>query len=197
MVPILLMNITITVKSYLNPDKVPDFFGIKPFVVLTWSMEPYILGGDLVVTKTVDPATLKVNDIISFKEGDTVITHRIVELTEIDGQPAFITKGDMNESTDAKTVGYSQVESIYMFRVAGLGKVAMFMQTPLGILLLVGFPLTGLILYDIIRNRLQRKKEMGAVEAQAEIERLKAELAQKSGMETANMEEPAELGVSA
>ena len=78
MAPILLMNITITVKSYLNPDKVPDFFGIKPFVVLTWSMEPLILGGDLVITKTVDPATLKVDDIISYKEGDTVITHRII-----------------------------------------------------------------------------------------------------------------------
>ena len=145
-------------------------------------MEPAIQKGDLVITRTTDPATLNVGDIISFREGETVITHRIEELTEQNGEPAFITKGDMNQSTDAKTVSYSQVESSYLFKVAGLGDIAMFMQTPVGILVLVGFPLTGLILYDVIRRRLDSRKDTaGAGDAQAEIERLKAELAMKDG----------------
>ncbi|MCL2695832.1 MAG: signal peptidase I [Clostridiales bacterium] len=182
--PILAMNLTIVIKSYTNPDRVPDFFGVKPFVVVTGSMEPAIFGGDLVVTKTVDPAALNVKDIIAFKDGTAVITHRIMELTEVGGEPAFITQGDANASPDEKPVLYSQVEGIFVFRVARLGHLAMFMQTPVGMIVFVGIPLCGFILYDIIRRRLSEKKEKSEerftdLEAQAEIERLRAALAAK------------------
>ena len=112
------MNVTLVVKSYINPDKVPDFFGIKPFIVLTGSMEKEISGGDLVVTRTIDPTTLKVGDIISYKIEDSVITHRIVELTENDSQPAFITKDDANNVADTDPVDHSQVEGKYLLQMA-------------------------------------------------------------------------------
>lgn len=174
------MNVTIVVKSYINPNKVPDFFGIKPFVVLTGSMEKEINGGDLVITKTVDPAKLKKNDIVSFKDGDSVITHRIIELTKKDGKPVFITKGDANNTPDENAVSYSQVEGLYLFKIAQLGNLAMFLQTPIGILVFVGIPFCGFILYDIIRRRRQNTKDLQKEqETQSEIERLKAQLAEK------------------
>ena len=151
--PILIMNLTIVVKSYINPDKVPDFFGIKPFVVATGSMETAIYGGDLVVTKTVNPAELKVRDIISFKDGNSVVTHRIIQLTEKDGQPAFITKGDANNVEDGNPVTYEQVEGVFVFKVRGLGDLAMFMQTQVGMIVFIGIPLCGFIIYDAIRRR--------------------------------------------
>ena len=178
--PVLIMNLTIVIKSYINPEKVPDFFGIKPFVVITGSMEPAVYGGDLVITKAIDPSKLKADDIISFKNGNSVITHRIVELTEKEGAPAFITQGDANNARDGDTVTYSQVEGIYLFKIDGLGNLAMFMQTPVGMLIFVGIPMCGFILYDIIRRRLAGQKEKTKdSETQAEIERLKAALAQK------------------
>jgi len=178
--PVLIMNLTIVIKSYINPDKVPDFFGIKPFVVATGSMEPAIFGGDLVITKTVDPAKLKAEDVISFKNGNSVITHRIKEITEKDGEIAFVTQGDANNVKDEDPVTYSQVEGIYLFNIGGLGNLAMFMQTPVGMLIFVGIPICGFILYDIIRRRLAGQKEKSKDnEAQAEIERLKAALAKK------------------
>jgi len=180
LMPVLIMNLTIVIKSYVNPGKVPDFFGIKPFVVVTGSMEPAIYGGDLVITKTVDPSKLKPNDIISFKDGNSVITHRIKELTEKDGEPAFITQGDANNAADENPVAYSQVEGIHLFKIGRLGNLAMFMQTPAGMLIFVGIPICSFILYDIIRRRLADQKEKSKdSEAQAEIERLKAALAQK------------------
>ena len=180
--PVLIMNLTIIIKSYINPGRVPDFFGIKPFVVLTDSMEPEISGGDLVVTRVVDPARLKELDIISFKEGESVITHRIIELSEKDGEPVFITQGDSNNVKDRNPITYSQVESIYLFKISRFGHLAMFMQTPVGLLAFVGIPLCGFILYDIIRRRLAYQKESARDSgAQAEIERLKAELAKRDG----------------
>ena len=177
--PILIMNLTIVIKSYINPDKVPDFFGIKPFVVVTGSMEPVIDGGDLVFTKTVDPAKLKANDIISFKSGNSVITHRIAELTKKNGAPVFITQGDANNTKDEDLVAYPQIEGVYLFKISRLGNLAMFMQTPAGMLIFVGIPLCAFIIYDIIRRRLAAQKErLKDSKAKAEIERLKAELAE-------------------
>ena len=179
--PILIMNLTIIIKSYINPNKVPDFFGIKPFVVITDSMTPAIHGGDLVVTKTVDPRKLQVDDIISFKEGTSVITHRIKELTEKDGEPAFVTKGDSNNANDTNPVIYSQVEGVYLFKIERLGNLAMFMQTTTGMLIFVGIPICGFIIYDIIRHRIAVKKEKSKdMLAQAEIKKLKDQLAAKN-----------------
>jgi len=184
LVPILLMNLTIIVKSYINPDAVPDFFGIKPFVVLSGSMEPEILVGDLVIVQNVDPANLKANDVISFRDGESVVTHRIMELTETEGAPAFITRGDANNSDDTKPVTYEQVEGIYLFKINGVGNLAMFMQTPMGLLVFVGIPLCAFILYDILRRKFEDSKgDKKYNDAQAEIERLKAELEQKSSTE--------------
>jgi len=177
LIPILAMNLTIIVKSYLNPNEIPDFFGIKPFIVVTGSMEGTIDGSDFIVTKVVEPEALEVGDIISYSIDTSVITHRIIEKTEVDGQPAFITKGDANNTEDQDPVMYDQVESIYLFRIAGLGNVAMFMQTPVGMLVFIGIPLCCFILYDIIRRRLQVKKDSKKDdEMQSELESLRAQL---------------------
>ena len=151
--PILIMNLTIVVKSAVNPNQVPDFFGIKPFVVTTGSMEPAICGGDLVITKTVNPSKLQKNDIISYKDGNSVVTHRIIELTEKNGEPAFATQGDANHVKDEHPVTYSQVEGIYLFKIGRLGHFALFMQTPVGMLVFIGIPLCGFMIYDMIRRR--------------------------------------------
>jgi len=181
LLPVLIMNLTIVIKSYLDPEEIPDFFGIKPFVVVTGSMAPEIDGGDLVITKVLDPGTLQEGEIISFKDGRAVITHRIIELSETEEkEPAFVTKGDANNAADENLVEHSQVEGIHLFTIPRLGNLALFMQTPIGMLVFIGIPLCGFILYDIIRRRLQsRKDQTKDQEAQAEIERLKAVLAHK------------------
>lgn len=188
-VPIIVMNVTIIVKSYINPDEVPDFFGIKPFIVITGSMEGTIDGGDLVITKEVDPKTLEVGDIISYSIGQSVITHRIIDTTEVDGEPAFITKGDANDAEDDEPVIFDQVESIYLFRISGLGNVAMFMQTPQGMLVFIGIPLCLFVLYDIISRRLRTKKERKKDDAmQEELEKLWAKLDEKDSGQSGKKE---------
>lgn len=188
-IPIIVMNVTIIVKSYINPDEVPDFLGIKPFIVITGSMEGTIDGGDLVITKEVDPETLEVGDIISYSIGQSVITHRIIDMTEVDGDPAFITKGDANNAEDDEPVIFDQVESIYLFRISGLGNVAMFMQTPQGMLVFIGIPLCLFVLYDIISRRLRTKKERKKDDAmQAELEELRAQLDEKDSEQSGEKE---------
>lgn len=197
LIPLLVMNITIIVKSYINPDEVPDFFGIKPFIVLTGSMEDTIGGGDLVITKETDPETLEVGDIISYSIGNSVVTHRIVEMTEVEGKPAFITKGDANNTEDEEPVTYDQVEGIYIFSLAGLGNIAMFMQTTKGMLICIGIPVVLFILYDVIRRKMDKKREeKQQFAAQTEIDALKQRLSEVKNETLVETDTSAEAGAA-
>ena len=64
-VPILIFSFVILVNSILKPNEVPSFFGWKPFIVLSGSMETEINSGDIAVVKEVDVKEIKENDIIA------------------------------------------------------------------------------------------------------------------------------------
>ena len=51
LLPILFVNVVIIVNSYIHQDKIPSFFGWKPFIVLSETMENEIMDGDIVVVK--------------------------------------------------------------------------------------------------------------------------------------------------
>ena len=65
LIPLLLVNLWIIVQSKTNKDEVPSVFGIKPFIVLSGSMESEIHKGDLILTKLVDPIDVAINDVQS------------------------------------------------------------------------------------------------------------------------------------
>ena len=175
-VPLLLINVTLIVKSYTRPDKVPDFLGYKPFIVLSGSMEPSIMTGDMVFVKETDPDSLKVGDVIAYKSGSAVVTHRIVEVKSENGETRYVTQGDANNAADQSLVKPADVEGIYQRRVAGAGNLAMFMQTTTGMILFVVCPLVLFVLWDVIRRQLESRKEVSRTkELEMELERLRAE----------------------
>ena len=72
----------------------PNLFGYTFFEIVSGSMSPTIEKGDMILVKL--DTDYKVGDIISFKEDDSVITHRIVEIKE----NSYVTKGDSNNTLD-------------------------------------------------------------------------------------------------
>lgn len=138
LIPILFISSVILIDSFINKDEVPSFFGWKPFIVLSGSMESSILKGDLVIVKITDPSSLEVNDIIAFRdEQDTVTTHRIIETVTNDGVPYFVTKGDNNDSQDQNLVAYEDVEGIYQLRIPKVGNILMSLSEPTTIVIIV------------------------------------------------------------
>lgn len=158
-IPLLIVAGTIMYKANKYPDKIPDFLGYKPMIVLSGSMETAIHTGDLVLVKIVDTDILKENDIIAFRnEENKVTTHRIVGIIETEGKKCFKTKGDNNTSEDANLVETSDVEGIYVLRIAGLGNFLMFMQEPIGLaVVLLSILVLGLIVLYIL-NKIDEKK---------------------------------------
>lgn len=189
---IIIVNGTMIVKSYIYPDKVPDFLGYKPFIVLSGSMEPTILTGDLVLTKEIAAETIAKNDIITFKiDKDTVVTHRVTEVVNEDGALSFLTKGDANTGSDASVVKPENLEGKYLGRVGGLGRFAMFLQTPIGMLIFVVTPLCLFIVYDVVgRRRRSKQKSTREAELEAELAYLRATQKENSKSESKDVSLP-------
>lgn len=181
LIPILVVNCTLIVKSFVNKDEVPSFGGMFPMIILSDSMYPEFEYGDLIVCKSTDPESVKVGDIICFYDpegnGTTTVTHRVTEITTDDnGGLAWVTKGDANNSEDAALVPSTDLVGIYSTHFNGLGNVAMFMQTTKGLMICVVCPIILLILYDVIRRRLyDRAKKKDTDALMAELNALRAE----------------------
>ncbi len=179
LVPILIINCTLLIKGYTNPDKVPSIGGTFPMIVLTDSMYPEFIGGDLIFCKEAEPEEVQVGDVISFFDpdgtGTSVVTHRVLELTEVDGKLGFVTKGDSNNAIDRVAVSSEKLVGIYTgFRIEGAGDVAMFMQSTTGLIVCVLLPLVLLIGYDAIRRSIYNKRhEADKEQLMAELEELR------------------------
>lgn len=182
LIPILIINITLIIKSATNKDEVPSISGYLPMIVLTDSMYPEIKSGDLIICHTIDAEAVRENDVIAFFDpagnGSSVVTHRVAEIVNKDGKLSFRTKGDNNNTEDKDLVPAENLVGIYKTRIAGAGNIAMFMQTTTGLIVCVVLPIILLVGYDIIRRRVYEKKNKTDTDALlAELEALKAEKA--------------------
>lgn len=138
LVPILLVNLSIMFQANTDKEKIPSVFGYKPFIVLSGSMETDIRVGDLIITREVDPTTLKIGDVIAFRDPEqTVTTHRIIEIVDCYNDTCFITKGDNNSSQDQQLVELGDVEGIYAARIPGVGNMLKSLSEPATIIIVV------------------------------------------------------------
>ena len=177
--PILLINLTLIVKSFVHSDEVPSIGGIFPMIVLTDSMYPEIESGDLIICHTIEADEVQVDDVITFYDpmgnGTTVVTHRVLEITEENGERSFITKGDNNNVEDQKPVPEDKLIGIYQSRIPGAGNVAMFMQTTPGLILCCVCPALLLVGWDALRRKKYEKAKQQDTDALlAELEALRA-----------------------
>lgn len=176
----LVCNLTVIVKGALFPDRPPSVLGVTPMVVLSGSMsgeqEGHIEVGDLIFVRRADPAALEVGDVIAYMSGGTTVTHRITAIdTGDDGGLLFTTKGDANDTEDTSPVTEEQLVGLCFWRIPKVGDFALFLQTPLGMLLFVGAPVLAFLIYDILRRqRRAARQSRRAAELEAELELLRS-----------------------
>lgn len=112
-------------------------FGIDILTVLSPSMEPNYPTGSLIYLVDIDPAKLKVEDVITYRLSETTTaTHRIKEIVPDEEDPGvvrFRTKGDNNDNYDGSLVEFEDVEGKVIFCIPHLGHLAMYIQSPPGL----------------------------------------------------------------
>lgn len=125
------------------------------------SMEPELKIGDIVLVKEVAEGELKKEDIISFRQGQSVVTHRIIELNEDEKEKKYKTKGDNNNVEDKEEITYAQVEGKVIGKIPFLGKISGLLQgkiTIIVIALMVYIYFAHVSKVNRIKNRRQVKR---------------------------------------
>lgn len=107
-------------------------FPIYPSVVATGSMEPMIKPGDVIlverITKIEDINSLKEGDIIQFERGSILVSHRIIEIVEDQGENKYRTKGDNNPGADQQLVEAKYIKGTIKYVIPKIGWLTLLIK---------------------------------------------------------------------
>ena len=136
--------------------------GFDILTVLSPSMEPEYPTGSLIYLVDVDPAELKVEDVITYRISEkTTATHRIKQIIPDEDDPSIVrfrTKGDNNDDYDGSLVEFEQVEGKVVFCIPLLGYLAMYIQNPPGLYVAIGVALAIILFVMIVDTVTDDKK---------------------------------------
>ena len=105
--------------AYRNPDN----------TYLTEDMHQ-IQKNDLIITSNYRSyEDIKLYDVLTYKSGDILICHRVVDLQEENGKQYIITRGDSNNANDTR-FEYSLVKGKVVAVIPKVGAAALFLQSP-------------------------------------------------------------------
>jgi signal peptidase len=135
----------------------------RSYVVLSGSMEPAISAGDAIIVERVDPRTIAVGDVITYRTSDEGVptTHRVIgviDRTESGPTLAFRTQGDANEDADVGAVRPEQVIGSVVLVLPYVGHVVGFVGNEVGYVLLVLLPILLFVLNEAWTFRRSRRR---------------------------------------
>ncbi len=143
------------------------------YVIVSGSMEPLIKIKDAVLIKRVDTADdVKRGDVVTYRATDptyygVLITHRIVDIKEENGEKIYITKGDHNETVDRSPINLSQITGKVVMRIPKIGYIKYFLVSSYGWIIAIVIPSLLVIVMDVyklVKNIMNggKKNEKGA-----------------------------------
>lgn len=182
----------ISVVTSIKKGETPTIFGRAVFLVVTPSMEDTIMVGDIIFVDT-NPDNYHVGDIISFNKPDednVVITHRIIEIEEVDGVKYYTTQGDNNfESLDWEIdFTENQIIGKYTAKSGFIGKIYSAIYSGgislVFIVIILVFVSIGVMeVISIVKTLSEAKQEKSLEEEKAELVKIELERLRKEQKE--------------
>lgn len=158
-IPIIIYNLTLIIKYIINPTQTPDFLGYKTYEIVSRSMESTINKNDVIVVREVPKTEINENDIIAFDNGEEVITHRVIDIENIDGEIFYITKGDNNRNIDKDKITYEQIEGKYVFKINKFGYILNILKNRYLLSILFIILILCLIHIVMVKRRKNKREE--------------------------------------
>ena len=150
---------SLIIQKFVLKEEIPNVFGYKILQVMSGSMSGEFETGDTILIKEIkNESDLKIGDVITYRiEKNTMVTHRIVNITKIGEKLNYTLKGDANNIEDSEKVIFSNIEGIYVRKLNLIGKLINFMQKPYGMVIIFMTPIF-LILYVINNEKAKEEK---------------------------------------
>ena len=113
---IILVVTSLIIQKYILKEEVPNIFGYKILQVMSGSMSGEFETGDTILIKEIkEESDLKIGDVITYRIAkNTLVTHRIVNITKIGENLNYTLKGDANNVEDSEKILFSSIEGIYV-----------------------------------------------------------------------------------
>lgn len=152
---ILFVSIIIVVQKVTNNKE--SFFGYRIFRVQTGSMIPKYNIGDVILVKEKDIDKIKVGDDVTYKgESGSVkgllVTHRVIDIEEVEGKKAFHTKGIANNLEDPIVYG-NQINGVVQTKLYILSLICLLLNNKYVFYFCGVLPLTIYVGFRIFKGR--------------------------------------------
>lgn len=185
---VIALALVVLLRTVFTPaGEVPSLGNYSFMRTLTGSMEPAIPVHSFIVTEAVDPESLQVGDIITFRSTESKLegalnTHRITSVYEEGGQLMFHTKGDANAVEDSEPVSSINVVGKVVFISAALGTVVSLFSNPLVFFPFVVVPLILLLGFELVKL-VKSTKEVARAEDEAALRAVVEQVRRKRAAE--------------
>ena len=150
-----------------------QFLGYKVATIQSYSMEPTLRRGDLIVTRPVDISEVNKGDIVLFEEGlktRILVAHRVDGVfnittnvtdsktgkTSTSSTKMLRTKGDANAQADADPVGVDRFRGDLLLTIHGAGYLANGLPLQQALFLLAAVTAVMWGAYELARHRHRR-----------------------------------------
>lgn len=146
--------ISMQVYARKGSDYAPPY---SIYTIVSPSMTPNINVYDIIINTKVDsPNDIQVGDVITFKSTSSftygmTITHRVVEIQNINGEYEYITQGDNNVTPDTKPAKYYNIIGKAVVKLPQFGRIQFFVASRFGWLVVVVLPALYIIVKDIMK----------------------------------------------
>ncbi|MBE6702586.1 MAG: signal peptidase I [Ruminococcaceae bacterium] len=103
-------------------------FRYGTIVIATGSMTGDLNVGDTIIYERYKGQSIQEGDIVVFQRDRSLIVHRVVEITHINGQTRYFTKGDANENRDVGFIVSNDIVGITDFKISYIGYPSLWMH---------------------------------------------------------------------
>lgn len=158
---IILLSIIIIVQKVTNNKE--SFLGYRLFRVQTGSMIPKYQIGDVILVKEKNPDKIKVGDDVTYQglEGSVrgmLITHRVIDIEEVDGKRVFHTQGIANNLEDPVLYG-EQINGVVQSKMWILSLICKLLNNKYIFYFCGILPLTIYIFFRVFKGKYDENVE--------------------------------------
>ena len=152
---ILFVSIIIVVQKVTNNKE--SFLGYRIFRVQTGSMIPKYNIGDVILVKEKDIDKIKVGNDVTYKgESGSVkgllVTHRVIDIEEVEGKKVFHTKGIANNLEDPIVYG-NQINGVVQTKLYILSLICLLLNNKYVFYFCGVLPLTIYVGFRLFKGR--------------------------------------------
>ena len=161
MLIIIFISIIIIVQKVTNNQE--SFLGFRIFRVQTGSMIPQYQVGDVIIVKETEPDQIKIGDDVTY-QGKTgqmkglLVTHRVIDIEEVDGKRVFHTKGIANNLEDP-VVSEDQINGVVQTKMYILSWICVLLNNKYVFYFCGILPLTIYVAFRVFKGKNIKRAE--------------------------------------